>query len=88
MENELTYKVIGCAMGVHKLLGHEQEIFYKTHHVGTRRADFIIQNKLVIELKAVIELEDVHLSQAKNYLVAYNKKFLQSLNPGHPDTDN
>ena len=50
----------------------EQPIFYKEDHVGTRRADFIIEDKLVVELKAVIQLEDVHLSQAKNYLTAYN----------------
>jgi len=50
----------------------EQPLFYKEEHVGTRRADFIIEDKLVVELKSVIKLEDVHLSQAKNYLTAYN----------------
>ncbi len=50
----------------------EQEIYYKENNVGTRRADFIVENKLVVELKAVVDLEDVHLSQAKNYLTAYN----------------
>jgi len=51
----------------------EQEIYYDGIHVGTRRADFIIENDIVLEIKAVINLEDVHLAQAKNYLVAYNK---------------
>lgn len=50
----------------------EQEIYYEGHNVGTRRADFIIENSIVVELKAVIKLEDVHLAQAKNYLTAYN----------------
>ncbi|MBI1769129.1 MAG: GxxExxY protein [Bacteroidetes bacterium] len=50
----------------------EQPIFYKGSGVGKRRADFIIDNKLVVELKAVISLEDAHLAQAKNYLTAYN----------------
>ena len=52
----------------------EQEIFYKElqEPIGTRRADFIIENKLVVELKAISKLEDVNLSQAKNYLTAYN----------------
>lgn len=45
----------------------EQEIFYENIYVGTRRADFIVENKLVLELKAVINLEDAHLAQAKNY---------------------
>lgn len=49
----------------------EHPIFYDDIEVGTRRADFIIEGKLVVELKAIINLEDVHLAQAKNYLVAY-----------------
>ena len=50
----------------------EQAIYYEGIHVGTRRADFVVENKLIIELKALINLEDVHLAQAKNYVVAYN----------------
>lgn len=48
-------------------------IFYDGIDVGTRRADFIIENSVVVELKALINLEDVHLAQAKNYVVAYDK---------------
>jgi GxxExxY protein len=51
----------------------EQEIYYDNVLVGTRRADFIVENKIVVELKALVQLEDVHIAQAKNYLVAYNK---------------
>lgn len=47
-------------------------IYYNDIQVGTRRADFIIEDKIMTELKAVIELEDVHLAQALNYLKAYN----------------
>jgi len=50
----------------------DQDIFYDGKLVGTRRADFVIERQLVVELKAVINLEDVHLAQAKNYVVAYN----------------
>lgn len=50
----------------------EQKIYYDGMEVGTRRADFIVESQLIVELKAVINLEDVHLAQAKNYLVAYN----------------
>jgi GxxExxY protein len=97
-KDELTYKIIGCAMKVHNKLGPgfqeviyqrclaielerervnfarelEQEIFYDGIHVGTRRADFVIENKVVVELKALVSLEDVHLAQAKNYVVAYD----------------
>lgn len=50
----------------------EHPIYYDGIDVGTRRADFIIERRLSVELKAVINLEDVHLAQAKNYTVAYN----------------
>jgi GxxExxY protein len=50
----------------------EQTVFYEGIDVGTRRADFVVERKLTVELKAVINLEDVHLAQAKNYTVAYD----------------
>jgi GxxExxY protein len=50
----------------------EQAVFYDGIQVGTRRADFVVENQVVVELKAVVKLEDVHLAQAKNYTVAYN----------------
>lgn len=97
-EDEITYKIIGCAMKIHNALGNgfqeviyqrclaielerarlgfgrelEQIIYYEGISVGTRRADFIVENSIVVELKAVINLEDVHLAQAKNYVVAYD----------------
>ena len=49
----------------------EQSIYYNGTYVGTRRADFVVENKVIVELKALINLEDVHLAQAKNYVVAY-----------------
>ena len=50
----------------------EQKIYYDQFEVGTRRADFVVENSVIIELKALTNLEDVHLAQAKNYVVAYN----------------
>ncbi|MGQ1945488.1 GxxExxY protein [Geofilum sp. OHC36d9] len=50
----------------------EQIIYYEGSKVGTRRADFVIENKIIVELKALVKLEDVHLAQAKNYVVAYD----------------
>lgn len=50
----------------------EQDIFYEGMHVGTRRADFVVEGQIIVELKALINLEDVHLAQAKNYVVAYD----------------
>ncbi|KAA9332650.1 GxxExxY protein [Adhaeribacter soli] len=98
VNDDLTYKIIGCALQVHKKLGNgfqeviyqrclaiemegagldferekEHPIYYNSIQVGTRRADFIVEAKIMVELKALIKLEDIHLAQAKNYLVAYN----------------
>ena len=97
MHEELTHKIIGCSMEVHKALGNgfqeviyqraleiemgfqglpferekELPIFYRGQNIGTRRVDFFVDGKVMVELKAIIELEDVHLAQAKNYLEAY-----------------
>ena len=96
--DEITFKIIGCAMKVHNTLGNgfqeviyqrclaielrkaalnfvrekDQTIFYNDEEVGTRRADFIVEGNIMVELKALINLEDVHLAQAKNYVVAYD----------------
>lgn len=95
---EITKKVIGCAMEVHSRLGNgfqeviyqraleyemelnkipfsrEQEmpIFYKEKQIGTRRVDFLIQSVICLELKAITQVENVHLAQAINYLEAFN----------------
>lgn len=50
----------------------EMPLFYKQHEIGARRADFLVENKVLVELKAIVKLEDVHLAQALNYLTAYN----------------
>jgi GxxExxY protein len=51
----------------------EQAIFYKElpQPIGTRRADFVVEGKVLVELKAIIQLEDVHMAQVLNYLKAY-----------------
>ncbi|MEP6616855.1 MAG: GxxExxY protein [Ginsengibacter sp.] len=95
--SDLTAKIIGCAMEVHRQLGngfqeviyqramaiemsfqnidftreHEMEIFYKTESIGSRCVDFFVDGKVMVELKALIQLEEVHLAQALNYLEAY-----------------
>jgi GxxExxY protein len=47
-------------------------VYYKGRQIGERRVDFFVEGKIMVELKAVIQLENVHLAQAKNYLEAYN----------------
>lgn len=95
---EITHRIIGCAMKVHSTLGNgfqeviyqralaiemekqglgfqremEMDIYYEEHLIGSRRVDFFVENKIMVELKAVIKLEDIHLAQAMNYCQAYN----------------
>ncbi len=59
-----------------------QVIYYNGVEVGKRRADFIIEDLIVVELKAVIDLQNAHLAQAKNYVVAYDKPIGLLLNFG------
>jgi GxxExxY protein len=50
----------------------EMPIYYKQKDIGTRRVDFLIDEKICVELKALTKLEPVHLAQAINYLEAFN----------------
>jgi GxxExxY protein len=96
--SEITAKIIGCSMEVHKILGNgfqeviyqralakemnlqglsfaselEMPIFYKEEQIGTRRVDFLVEEVISVELKALTKIEDVHLAQAINYLEVYN----------------
>lgn len=50
----------------------EMPISYKGQQIGSRRVDFLVENCISVELKAVIQLENAHLAQALNYLEIYN----------------
>ena len=50
----------------------EMPIFYKEQQIGTRRVDFLIENVVSVELKAITQIENVQLAQAINYLEAYD----------------
>ncbi|NCP45831.1 MAG: GxxExxY protein [Flavobacteriales bacterium] len=121
---ELTHKIIGCAMKVHSVLGNgfqeviyqralaiemekqnlsfkremEMTIFYDGVDIGTRRVDFFVEDVIMVELKALIKLEDVHLAQTMNYCQAYklpigllinfgakSLEFKRVYNINHPD---
>ena len=60
----------------------EMEIFYRGKNIGTRRVDFFVEDKIMVELKAITVLEDVHLAQAMNYLEAYQKEIGLLINFG------
>jgi GxxExxY protein len=95
---QVTHKIIGCAMKVHSIIGngfqeviyqralaielkyekieftreHEMKIYYRDEEIGTRRVDFFVEENIMVEIKAISHLDDVHLAQAMNYLEAYN----------------
>ncbi|MCD6274109.1 MAG: GxxExxY protein [Deltaproteobacteria bacterium] len=50
----------------------EMPVYYKNQKIGTRRVDFLVKDVISVELKALINLEDVHLAQAINYLEVYD----------------
>jgi GxxExxY protein len=50
----------------------ELPIFYEGIEVGKRRIDFLIESKVVLEIKAITELTDAHLAQGLNYLEGLN----------------
>ena len=52
-----------------------------------RRLDFFVANKVMIEIKAIIQLEDVHLAQTINYLEAYKMEVGLLLNFGSKSLD-
>jgi GxxExxY protein len=58
--------------GLHFARELSMPVYYKGRQIGERRVDFFVEDKIMVELKAIIQLENVHLAQAKNYLEAYN----------------
>jgi GxxExxY protein len=59
-------------------------IWYKSQEIGTRRVDFLIEDRVMVELKALTHLEEVHLVQGLNYLTAYNLGIGLLINFGAP----
>jgi GxxExxY protein len=61
----------------------EMPIFYKQKQVGTRRVDFLVENKICVEIKAQTKIEPVHIAQAINYLEAFNLEIGLLINFGN-----
>ncbi len=60
----------------------EMPVYYRDQSIGSRRVDFFVEEKIMVELKAIIKLEDVHLAQAMNYVEAYKMKIGLLINFG------
>ena len=61
-----------CEMNVLFDREFNMPVYYKGNKIGERRVDFLVETKISVELKAIINLEPVHFAQARNYLEAYN----------------
>ena len=61
---------------------HEMPIWYRDVQVGTRRVDFFVEEIVLVELKAISSLENVHLAQGLNYLEAFGLEVGLLLNFG------
>lgn len=59
-------------IGVHYEREFDMAIYYMNEKIGSRRVDFLVEQKISVELKALIKIEDGHLAQAMNYLEVYN----------------
>jgi GxxExxY protein len=62
----------------------EIKIEYLGVLVGTHRLDLVVENKIIVELKAVNELADIHFSQLRSYLKATGLKVGLLLNFAKP----
>ena len=78
-------RAMAIEMPYHKLAFErekEMSIYYRGIEIGTRRVDFFVEKLIMVEIKAVIQLEDAHLAQAMNYLEAYNMEIGLLINFG------
>ncbi len=65
---EIEFRLLGINFGREVSI----PVFYRGEQIGERRVDFLVEGKISVELKALVQLENVHLAQGKNYLEAFN----------------
>ena len=56
--------------GVHFIREYEMPIYYSGDKIGIRIVDFFVEEKIMVELKAMTEITDIHFAQTFNYLEA------------------
>lgn len=61
----------------------EMPIYYEGEEIGSRRVDFFVEEKIMVELKALVQLDKVNLAQALNYLEAYKTEICLLINFGN-----
>jgi len=62
-------------------------VFYRDEQVGEFKVDFVIEDKIILELKAVKEMNEIHEAQAHNYLAASELRLAIILNFGAPSLE-
>lgn len=60
----------------------EMDIYYEEIAIGNRRVDFLVDGDVMVELKALVKIEDVNIAQLINYIEAYNVKIGLLINFG------
>ena len=72
-------------------LSFQQELkistYYDDQQIGSRRVDFLVDEKVLVELKALVKMESVHMAQAINYLEAFNLEIGLLINFGGKSLD-
>ena len=67
-------------------LWHQREVSIPVHYdgevIGERRVDFLVHDKICVEIKAIVKLEPMHLAQAKNYIEAFKMELGLLINFG------
>src|SRR5436853_3769510 len=58
--------------GIQFIRQHPIPLFYQDHQIGEHRLDFLVEGKIIVELKAISELEDIHFAIGRSYLKATN----------------
>ena len=81
-ENTLKYKLEQLVMHVYQQ--YSIPVFFNSIKVGEYFADLIVENKIIIELKAISNLDRIHMAQVKNYLKATKIKLGLLINFGTP----
>jgi GxxExxY protein len=56
--------------GIQFIRQYPVPLFYRDHQIGEHRLDFLVEGKIVVELKAVNRLEDIHFAIGRSYLKA------------------
>ena len=71
-----------CQQQIMSVRKYDMDIFYKEEKVGNRRVDFLVEGLIAVEIKALSQLEPLHLAQAINYLEAFQLEVGLLLNFG------